>query len=146
MSDPTARVASAEPGGDQRELVDEIAGDRRIASGRPHGVGTSVAEADATVIDPDDPAVGLDLQPTGVAQRCHDPLAVKRPGERAGAISEKCRLLERFLAGEALHALGQRGEQRVGTFEKAQELGRVGIVADRRLLEGCGGEAGGDQR
>ena len=68
MSDPTAGVATAEPGGDQREFVDEIAGDGRMASGRSCGVGPSVAEADATVVDADDPAVGFDLQPTGIAQ------------------------------------------------------------------------------
>ena len=68
MSDPTAGVATAEPGGDQREFVDEIAGDGRIASGCSCGVGPSVAEADATMVDADDATVGFHLQPTGVAE------------------------------------------------------------------------------
>ena len=67
VPDPTGGVATAEPGGDQREFVDEMAGDGSIASGRPSGVGPSVAEADATVIDADDPAIDIDLQPARVA-------------------------------------------------------------------------------
>ena len=68
VSDPTSGVATAEPGGDQREFVDEIAGDGRIVSGRSCGVGPSVAETDATVVDADDSTVSFHLQPTGVAK------------------------------------------------------------------------------
>ena len=67
MPDPTGGVTTAEPGGDQREFVDEISGDGRIRSGRSRGVGPAVAEADATVIDADDSPIDLDLQPARVA-------------------------------------------------------------------------------